>query len=181
MKIYYFISTFLIILFGVNFPTPVFSADDRNNSVSQSHKKNNGKIYITADKLTVYNDINCAEFTGKVKVVQGTTVITSNRFKIFYKKKISTNKKTSVENELINKIIALENVKIMFDNKIAKTEKVIYTVKNSLLVLSGNSSIISGDSLVTGNKITINMDNGQIEVMSSNKERIRAVLPAHVQ
>lgn len=69
----------------------------------------------------------------------------------------------------------------MFDNKIAKTEKAIYTVKNRLLVLSGNSSITVGDSLVTGNRITVNMDNSQIEVMSSDKERIKAVLPAYVQ
>ena len=83
MKIYYFIFIFLIILFGTNFSEAVFFANAKNNSIIQSHKNNNEKIYITADKLTVYNDINCAEFTGKVKVVQGTTVITSNRFKIF--------------------------------------------------------------------------------------------------
>lgn len=93
MKIYYFISTFLIILFGADFSTSVFFAHAKNNSVSRGHKKGNEKIYVTADKLTVYNDIKCAEFTGKVKVVQGTTVITSNRFKIFYKKKFQQIKK----------------------------------------------------------------------------------------
>ncbi|MBU1182705.1 MAG: hypothetical protein KKF00_11190, partial [Proteobacteria bacterium] len=133
------------------------------------------KIHITADRLIAEGNSNNAEFIGNVRAVQETTVITSNKLKIFYKKDSSGIEDNSKGEESIKEIIATGNVKILFDDKIAETEQAVYTAETRILVLNGpNSKITSGKNTISGSKITFFRDDGRINVEGSGKNRVEA-------
>ena len=143
----------------------------------QKQKKDDGekKIHITADRMIAEGNSNNAEFIGNVRAVQETTVITSAKLKIFYKKDSSGTKDNTKEEESIKEIIATGNVKILFDDKIAETEQAVYTVETRILVLNGpDSKVTSGKNIISGSKITFFRDDGRVKVEGSGNKRVEA-------
>ncbi len=134
-------------------------------------KQENGtqKIQITAESLEADDAKKYAEFAGNVRAVQGGTVITSDRLKIFYEGNPAARgekKETSVKKpgDAIQKIVASGNVKIRFDNMDAQAAEAVYTTADRILVLSGPGARISkpDSGEITGSKIIINRDDGRI-------------------
>ncbi|MFO7666088.1 MAG: LptA/OstA family protein [Desulfobacterales bacterium] len=133
------------------------------------------KIHITADKLIAEGNSNNAEFIGNVRAVQETTVITSDKLKIFYKKDSSGIENNPKGEDSIKEIVATGNVKILFDDKTAETEQAVYTAETRILVLNGpNSKITSGKNTISGSKITFFRDDGRINVEGGGKNRVEA-------
>ncbi|MGB5158131.1 LptA/OstA family protein [Desulfobacterium sp. N47] len=134
------------------------------------------KTRITADMLIVDGNSDKAEFIGKVKAVQGTTVITSDRLNIFYQKVDTAAKDNPKEKESIKEIIATGNVKILFDDKIAITQHAVYATSTRVFTLTGvGSKITSGNNSITGSKITFFRDDGHVKIESSRSNRVEAV------
>ncbi len=134
------------------------------------------KIHITSDSLVTGNDAKYAEFIGNVKATQGTDVITADRLKIFFQKTPQSNDNLIADQESIAKIVAIGNVTMHFDNKVAVAEQAVYITETRVLVLSGpNSKITSGSDSVAGEKITIYRANGRINVESGGEKRVNAV------
>ncbi len=134
------------------------------------------KILITSDSLVTGNDTQYAEFIGNVKATQGPNVITADRLKIFFKKTSQSNYNLIADQESIAKIVAIGNVTMHFDNKVAVAEQAVYVTETRILVLSGpNSKIVSGSDSVAGEKITIYRANGRINVESGGEKRVNAV------
>jgi lipopolysaccharide export system protein LptA len=135
------------------------------NNKNASKEKENKRIHIVADKLKANNEAKYAEFIGNVKVTQDDTIITSDRLKIYSKRGLVGNQKSSSNEDTIEKIVATGNVKIQFDSRTAMAENAVYTVKDRVLVLSGgNARIVSGKNTLTGTKITYYRGNGSINV-----------------
>ncbi len=133
-------------------------------------------IRITSDQL--FSDANArfAEFIGNVRATQGTTVITADRLKVFYKSDLSSIESQGPGEESIHKLESTGNVVIEFDNRVAKAEKAIYITESRILILTGpKSSITSGKDTVTGEKITLYREDGRIQVESGKKGRVEAV------
>lgn len=127
------------------------------------------RIQISAESLEADDAKKYAEFAGNVRAVQGETVITSDRLKIFYEGNPASRdekKEKALENtgDAIQKIVASGNVKIRFDNMDAQASEAVYTTADRILVLSGPGARIrkpdSGE--ITGNKIIIRRDDGRI-------------------
>jgi len=151
------------------------NADAAEKTQKQKKDESEKKIHITADRLIAEGNSNNAEFIGNVRAVQETTVITSNKLKIFYKKDSSGIEVNSKGGESIKEIIATGNVKILFDDKIAETEQAVYTAETRILVLNGpNSKITSGKNTISGSKITFFRDDGRINVEGSGSKRVEA-------
>ncbi|RPH47583.1 MAG: hypothetical protein EHM85_19510 [Desulfobacteraceae bacterium] len=153
-------------------PDSAFAAEK-----TQKQKKDEGekKIHITADRLIAEGNSNNAEFIGNVRAVQETTVITSERLKIFYKKDSSGIKDNSKGEESIKEIIATGNVKILFDDKIAETQQAVYAAETRVLVLNGpDSKVTSGKNIISGSKITFFRDDGRVKVEGSGNRRVEA-------
>jgi len=143
--------------------------DPDSNDVSK-------KIRITSDSLVTGNDAKYAEFIGNVKATQGTDVITADRLRIFFQKTPQSNDNLIADQESIAKIVAIGNVTMHFDNKVAVAEQAVYITETRVLVLSGpNSKIVSGSDSVAGEKITIHRANGRINVESGSEKRVNAV------
>lgn len=151
------------------------NADSAEKIQKPIKDESENKIHITADRLIAEGNSNNAEFIGNVRAVQETTVITSNKLKIFYKKDSSGTEVNSKAGESIKEIIATGNVKILFDDKIAETEQAVYTAETRILVLNGpNSKITSGKNTISGSKITFFRDDGRINVEGSGSKRVEA-------
>lgn len=152
-----------------------YATDISSNPKKKSNGRN-GAIHITSDKLISDNNAGYAEFIGNVKATQGDTVITSDRLKIFYKKNIAKQGPLSIGEESVHKIIAIGNVEIKFDNRVATAHQAVYNTETMVLVLSGNNSkIISENDSISGEKITLYRTDGRINVESGNKKRVEAV------
>jgi len=164
-----------VFLLGVTFNIAFIFADDK--SVNANGDVKDKMISISSDKLLSNSEENYAEFIGNVKAIQGTSVITATRLKIYYNKGLSDNKDITASEESINKIVANGNVKIEFDNKTIETENAVYKTAKRVLVLSGaNSKIISGNNSIAGSKITLYRDSGLIQVDSNSEKRVEALI-----
>ncbi len=151
-------------------------AEDKPNFTDTHKDKKNEKIHITADKLISDNEAKYTEFIGNVRAVQGDTVITADKLKIFYKRGMDNKKNPPAGDESIKKIVANGNVQIKFDNRVAVTQQAVYITETRVLVLSGaDSKIISGNDSISGEKITLYRTDGRIKVESGKEKRVEAV------
>lgn len=164
-------ATFVLVVLFVAF---FAHADNKPYHTDNSHKED--KIHITADRLISNSKANYIEFIGNVRATQGTTVITSNRLKIFHKSGLEEGENPIMGEESIERIVASDNVKMRFDNRVAVTQQAVYTTENRILVLTGaNSKITSGENSISGPKITLYRADGRITVEGSDEERVEAL------
>jgi lipopolysaccharide export system protein LptA len=137
--------------------------------------ENENRIYVTADTLITNTNEKYAEFIGNVRATQGTTVMTSDRLKVFYREQSGKEQQPVAETDVISRIIAEGKVKIVFDNQIATTAHAEYLADQSIVILSGsNTKIVSGSNSISGNKITLYRNDGRIQVESGKERRVEA-------
>jgi lipopolysaccharide export system protein LptA len=144
-----------------------------------SKKKQAGdeKIQITADQLLSSSQDNYAEFIGNVETRQGAFVIKSEKLRIYYKNLQGGPKNPGLGAESIEKIIATGHVKIWSDDRIAETERAVWSVTDRIIVLSGeNSKVTSGENYITGSRITFYQEDGRIKVEGQNGQRVKATI-----
>jgi lipopolysaccharide export system protein LptA len=133
-------------------------------------------IRITAERLVTDSKESSAEFSGHVRAIQGNTVITAQRLKIYYQSGGDADQPVA-GSESLKKIIASGDVEIKFDNRVAVTQEAVYITDDKRLVLTGpNSKITSGKDSVSGSKITFFRSNGRIQVESEQGNRVEAVI-----
>lgn len=142
---------------------------------ASADKQDRDPIRITADRLVTDNQKRSAQFTGDVKAVQGTTVITADRLTIFYSSKKDSSSPDSATN--IERMEADGHVRIEFDNKVAVSNQAVYIIAERKLVLSGpESKVISGKDEISGSKITFFRDNGHVALEGDDKNRVKAII-----
>ena len=133
------------------------------------------QIQIVADKLITNNAEKYAEFIGDVRASQGNLTITSERLRVYYKNNMGKIKSQNGSQELIKRIVASGHVKISSNKYIAESERVEYDLDSKVLVIKGeNSTIRSGNNLITGSKITVHRQEEQIIVERSAQKRVKA-------
>lgn len=156
---------------------------------SQSSEKKddaaqNDPVHIVSDQMVVDTIKRIVDFNGNIRMTSRDSVITADHLKVYYKEggfTGSTDTESSGEEpsseESIDKIIAIGNVVINFDNRVAVAEHAVYTTHNGILVLTGKEAKITSDNnTISGEKITLHRRDGRVFVESSSKERVRAVL-----
>lgn len=138
---------------------------------------NKEPIQIAADELEADNRNRTFEFRGKVKVVQGTTTITSDKLKVWYNE--DSNEQTAAKdgsNSRIQDIEASGNVVILFDGRTAKSDTARYSAEDETLTLLGdNASIVDGKNTIRGSRITLYRARDRITVEGSDKGRVEAL------
>lgn len=143
---------------------------------SGQHVPDDKKITITSDLLITDNDSGFAEFSGNVRAMQGTTVISSDRLKVFYVDDADSEKKITGGAEAIEKIVAIGNVNINFEDKKALSNEAEYTIATRTLVLSGpDSKVITDNESISGSVITFYRDSGRIKVEGGKNVRVEAI------
>jgi lipopolysaccharide export system protein LptA len=153
---------------------PFVFADDQTREKGENQVDE--QIQIVADKLITNNAEKYAEFVGDVRASQGNFTITSENLRIYYKDNLENLKNQTNSQELIKRIVASGHVKISSDNYVAEAEQAEYDLDDAVLVLKGeNSTIKSGKNSITGSKITVHREDGQIIVERSAEKRVKAM------
>jgi lipopolysaccharide export system protein LptA len=133
-------------------------------------------VEITADELISHGTKNYAEFIGSVAAVQGDFSIHSDTLRIYYQNSAADGSKDASKPDAIEKIVAIGNVVIQAEARRAETDRAEYRLKEDVVVLSGENSIVTdGKNTLTGSKITWRRDTGQITVEGSEQKRVKAV------
>lgn len=152
-------------------------AGDRKDTAAPKGSNTDETIRITSEKLISNSEARWAEFIGNVKAVQGNNIITADSLKIFYTGSMKKGQNATPGGESIKEIVATGNVKIHFDNRVAVTQRAVYTTEDRVLVLSGSSSkISSGKDSIAGEKITLFRAEDRIVVEGGSEKQVEAVL-----
>lgn len=169
------VTSVCVVLTAILFFSLPVCADDKPLAASGADKENE-KIHITSDSLVTDNNASYAEFIGNVNAAQGTTLITSDRLRIYYSSSGSEKDKKITSQDAVKKILAIGNVTIRFDNKVAVTEQAEYTTDTGVIILTGaNSRVTSGSNYVAGEKITLYRNQDKVTVERSKEKRVEAV------
>ena len=132
-------------------------------------------VHITADRLLADMDGRTAEFLGNVRAVQGTTVITAARLKVFYAPGSAAGS-AAAEQEAIERIEASGEVNIHMEDRTAQADEAVYTTADGILVLTGKQArLTSGANTVVGGRITLNRNANRITVEKASDGRVEAV------
>jgi lipopolysaccharide export system protein LptA len=143
---------------------------------SPEKNTNSKAIHIISDLLTTDNETGFVEFSGNVQATQGTTVIVSDRLKVFYKEGTDSAQRISGGEGAVEKIVATGNVKINFDDKQAVSNEAEYTTDTQILVLSGpDSRVTTANESISGATITLFRSDGRIKVEGGRGKRVEAV------
>lgn len=144
-------------------------------------------IRVKADNLVAYNDASYAEFAGNVSATQGTTLITSDKLRIYYsaQAKAAATSSAAAKNaaphgnageDAIKKVVASGNVVIHFEDRVAYTHQAEYDPTAKTIVLTGpDSKVTSGNNYITGEKITLFAKDNKVLVERSKAKQVEAV------
>jgi lipopolysaccharide export system protein LptA len=136
----------------------------------------NGPIKITADRFFVDNRSQMAEFSGNVTAIQGNTQITADRLILHYGGQGDERNEQAARN--IKQYEALGNVRILFDNRVAVSDKAVYTTKDRKLILRGPGSMIKdGEDKVSGGEIIFERDTEKVFINKGQHEgQVKAII-----
>lgn len=148
----------------------------------------NAQIHITSDMLVSDRNGNYAEFQGNVVAVQEGSTLTSDRLKITYTgqddqatKPDSTTTEPDKNDQKkseqgIETIVASGKVKMTMDDKTAWAEVATFNRKDDTIILTGGTPrVVSGQSTISGEKIIMNRQTGQISVFRGEGRPVEAI------
>ncbi|AHG43821.1 cell division protein DivIVA [Rhizobium leguminosarum bv. trifolii CB782] len=146
---------------------------------------NDQPIQIESDKLEIHDQEHTALFTGKVKVVQGTTTMQSGKMTVYYKDKAAKPAADGTQPAAqpaaqsgslasgsadIDKILVTDKVLLTSGTQTATADDGNFDMASQTFILTadqGNKVILSdGPNVFTGCKLTVHMQTGQAELES---------------
>lgn len=135
------------------------------------------RLHITSDSMEVEKSASIVHFSGHVVVTQQTTTLHADAITITLysdaeKKELSNEKRR----QSIKTLVASGNVKYISDRQKAFADKATYTAEDQKLVLTGeNPKVLTGESYVTGKKITLFQNSGKVIVEGDTVQRVEAL------
>jgi lipopolysaccharide export system protein LptA len=144
-------------------------------------------IQIESDKLEIHDQEHTADFTGNVKVVQGTTTLQAGHMTVFYKPKggdanangaatkASETKAADKEapasiasgNADIDHIIVTDKVFLSSGTQTATADNGSFDMAKQLFILKGDKVVLSdGPNVFTGCQLTVHMATGEAQLDS---------------
>lgn len=141
-------------------------------------------IQIESDKLEIHDQEHTADFTGNVKVVQGTTTLQAGHMTVFYKAKggdaatgaapaakpaDATPAAASISsgNADIDHIIVTDKVFLTSGTQTATADNGSFDMAKQLFILKGDKVVLTdGGNVFTGCQLTVHMATGQAQLDS---------------
>ncbi len=120
-------------------------------------------IQIESDKLEIKDKEKRAEFTGNVKVVQGTTTIRSGAMTVFYNSEggpVSGSGPADIDHILMTRRVLLTS-----GEQTASGDRGTFDMKTEILTLEGKKVVLTeGENVFTGCKLTVLMESGEAQL-----------------
>ncbi len=140
-------------------------------------------IQIESDKLEIHDQDHTADFTGNVKVVQGTTTLQAGHMTVFYKAKSAADgsapatkasetaapatSSISSGNTDIDHIIVTNKVYLTSGTQTATADNGSFDMAKQLFILKGDKVVLTdGGNVFTGCQLTVHMATGQAQLES---------------
>ncbi len=119
-------------------------------------------IQIEADRLEVTDKNSQAVFEGNVKVVQGTTVLTTGKLIVFY-----VQNKKGKKND-IERLELFGGVHVRSDDNVATSDAGSYNMQTKDVVLTGDVTLSQGQNIAKGCVFKANLETGIAHLESRN-------------
>lgn len=126
----------------------------------------NQPIEITAQQLEVLEQQRQSIFTGDVVARQGDMTLYADKLIVFLLK----------DQDQIERLEAIGGVRVLQLGRIATADKAVFHHGEDVLVLVGNAEVIQGENKVSGDEITLYMQENRTLIKSSKKTRVKAVI-----
>ncbi len=148
------------------------TANQSDNKTVAGKKIANKTLHVVSDKMVAQKDSSMVEFIGNVKATREDSIILADSIKIFIH---SAQTKKEGQTDL-KKIVATGNVEYTAGERKAFADKAVYTTSDEVLILTGKApKLVTGDSQITGKKITLFRNEDRVMVESDGKTRVQAV------
>ena len=108
-----------------------------------------GPIEITADSLEVRQDQQTAVFSGNVTAIQGEIILRADQVTVHYA--------VGGGGSTINRIDAQGNVFFSTATETAQGQTGTYDVVNGIITLTGSVVLTTGENVVRGNRLVLNL------------------------
>ncbi len=123
-------------------------------------------VEVTAKQLEVLQEQRRSIFTGDVVVVQGEMTMTAATLNMFLQQ----------EQDEVERLVADGGVRVTYLDRIATSTKAIYYQVDERLVLVGNAVVVQGQNKITGEEITLYLQENRSVIKSSKTGRVKAVI-----
>ncbi|MEW6594487.1 MAG: lipopolysaccharide transport periplasmic protein LptA [Thermodesulfobacteriota bacterium] len=139
-------------------------------------KKSSGPIHVEADRMESLQNENAVEFTGRVVARQDSLVIHSDRMTVFYLSEEEKARLPAGDTRKMKKLYATGHVELQNEGWIATSDNMEYFEQERKVFLTGNAKAWQDNNIVTGESITLYLDQGKSIVERSQKkgERVKA-------
>ena len=135
---------------------------------------------ITSDRMEAFNDKKLIIFSGNARIIQGKSVLKSDRLLLYYKGKLKTeNKKSEVgaeQNGNLEKIEAQGNVSFTQEERTAQGDHAIYYRESNKIVMTGNALLNEGKNSIKGDRVTILINENRGLVESDTQNQVKAII-----
>ncbi len=152
----------LLLLFGVlcccvsvTFAEEVTSGFDRNQPVE-----------ITAQQLEVLQLERQSIFTGDVVAVQGEMTLYADKLIVYLQE----------AQQQIDRLEAIGGVKFVQLDRVATADRAVFQQVDEVLILTGNAVVTQGGNSVSGDEITLFIQEDRTVVKGSKTNRVKAVI-----
>ncbi len=153
---------FLLILVAILFGCgSVTFAEEANLKLDRDQP-----IEITAQQLEVLQQQRKSIFTGNVVAIQGDMTLSADTLTIYLQEL----------KEEIDRLEASGNVRFVQLDRVATADEAVYRQKEDVLVLTGHAVVTQGENTISGDEITLFIQENRTVIKSSKKSRVKAVI-----
>ena len=123
-------------------------------------------IEVTAQQLEADQEQRQAIFSGEVIAKQGDITLYCDKLVVY----------SLEEQDQVDRLEAFGNVRVIQLDRTATADRAIYRQQQGTLMLYGNAEVYQGQNKVTGNEITVYLQENRSVVKSGESGRVKAVL-----
>ncbi|MCK4502192.1 MAG: lipopolysaccharide transport periplasmic protein LptA [Desulfuromonadales bacterium] len=132
----------------------------------------NQPIEITAQQLEMLQMQRQAIFTGDVVVKQTEMTLHAKKLTIYLQQ----------DQDQFERLEATGGVRVVHLDRIATAETAIYYQADERLVLNGNAEVVQGQNKISGDEITLYLQESRSVIKSSQTGRVKAfIIPSQEQ
>lgn len=157
---------------------PPATAQDQGSPFGGFSHDSSAPIEITSDTLEVHQADQLAIFSGDVVAGQGTLRLTADRLEVSYVDKDQGSERASGAPDsgaqdsgaqdsgtgVIREMVAIGHVFIANGDETAAGQRARYDIENGIITMTGDVVLTQGGNVISGKKLTIDLDSGQARV-----------------